>query len=74
MVAQRDPVEHQRRRKPWSRAFNTAALKNYEDIIVKRSRELIGQFDKRLGTVLDLNDWMGFFSSVYPFLMAGCMI
>lgn len=62
LIGQRDPFVHKQRRKPWDRAFSGASLKNYEDIIVKRSRELISQFKKRIGEEIDLAMWMSCFS------------
>ena len=62
VVGMRDPFEHKRRRKTWDRAFSTAAIKNYEEIVVKRARELVEQFEKRAGHEIDLSMWMSYFS------------
>jgi len=62
VIAMRDPVEHKRRRKMWDRAFSTAAIKNYDEIVAKRARELVEQFEKRAGQEIDLSMWMSYFS------------
>ncbi|EKM51676.1 uncharacterized protein PHACADRAFT_212308 [Phanerochaete carnosa HHB-10118-sp] len=36
LIGLRDPKEHQRRRRPWNRAFNTASLKDFNPIIQHR--------------------------------------
>lgn len=40
LVGLPDPVEHARRRRPWTRAFSTSALKEYHPIIHKRVAQL----------------------------------
>lgn len=54
--------EHTRRRKPWSRAFNSAALKGYEEIIHRRATILGQQLGKRMGQTVDLARWINFFT------------
>jgi hypothetical protein len=46
---------------PWNQAFSGASLKNYENIVIKRSRELISQFMKRTGEEIDLAMWLSYF-------------
>ncbi|KIM78409.1 hypothetical protein PILCRDRAFT_11126 [Piloderma croceum F 1598] len=62
IIGTQDPVEHKRRRKTWDRAFSTAAIRNYEEIVVRRARQLVEQFEKRAGQDIDLSTWMSFFS------------
>jgi cytochrome P450 len=62
LIGIRDPVEHKRRRKTWDRGLNAAAIKNYNEIIVKRVRELVEHFGERAGQEIDLSKWMGHFS------------
>jgi cytochrome P450 len=62
LIGLRNPVEHKQRRRLWDRAFNTAAMKNYDEIIIRRVRELINQFEHRAGQEVDLSMWMSFFS------------
>ena len=59
----REPQDHQRRRRPWNRAFNSAALKGYEDIVSKRVVELSDQLALQKSEV-DLGKWIGWFSCV----------
>lgn len=64
LIAIWDPVEHARRRKPWSRAFSTAALKEYQPVAIKRAAQLLS----RLGTehgVTDLAQWISYFAYVF---------
>ncbi|EKM53670.1 uncharacterized protein PHACADRAFT_211341 [Phanerochaete carnosa HHB-10118-sp] len=41
LVGLREVAEHSRRRRPWNRAFSTAALKEYEPVIAKRGAQLV---------------------------------
>lgn len=66
LIGQRDPVEHARRRRPWSRAFGTAALKEYEPIISKRVIQLSEALANQRGT-LDLAKWFSYFTYVPAF-------
>nr|BAL05149.1 cytochrome P450 [Phanerodontia chrysosporium] len=61
LVSIRDPAEHARRRRPWTRAFSTAALKEYEPILAKRISELCGQLAQQKGT-LNLATWISWFT------------
>ncbi|KAI0751746.1 high nitrogen upregulated cytochrome P450 monooxygenase 2 [Daedaleopsis nitida] len=65
LIAERNTHEHARKRKPWNRAFNSAALKGYEDIIAKRVSELADGLAKQKSEV-DLGKWIGWFS--YDFM------
>ncbi|KAG6877406.1 hypothetical protein C0993_007743 [Termitomyces sp. T159_Od127] len=59
MIALRDKIEHARRRRPWTRAFNTAALKGYEDIITNRCVQLVDAVGQQTGAV-DMTRWISF--------------
>ncbi|KAJ3546904.1 hypothetical protein NM688_g5462 [Phlebia brevispora] len=65
MIAVRDPAEHQRRRRPWNRAFNTAATKEYEPMLKKRAVQLVEALEKQSG-IVDLAQWISYFS--YDFM------
>ena len=65
LITQRDPVEHARRRKPWNRAFNSTALKEYEPIVTRRASQLLEGVASKKG-VLDLAQWISFFT--YDFM------
>ncbi|EJD01468.1 cytochrome P450 [Fomitiporia mediterranea MF3/22] len=69
LIAIRDPQEHARRRKPWNRAFNTTSVKGYEQILIRRALQLVGELEKRaqvkgglLKSAVDLAEWMKFFT------------
>jgi cytochrome P450 len=71
LIGQRDPVKHMHQRKPWNRAFSSAALKEYEIIVAKRTRQLLGRLensvlesDRKDGAVLDMTKWFSYFSYV----------
>jgi len=63
LVALTDKVEHTRRRRPWTRAFNTAALKGYEELITIRGLQLVDALGNQEGTV-DLAKWVSFLTYV----------
>ncbi|KAH9987800.1 cytochrome P450 [Russula vinacea] len=70
LIAQRDPVKHLQQRKPWNLAFSAAALKEYEVIVAKRTRQFIGCLenlvhgsDHRESVVLDMGKWLNYFTT-----------
>ncbi|KAG6872248.1 hypothetical protein C0995_011597 [Termitomyces sp. Mi166 len=65
MIALRDKTEHTRRRRPWTRAFSTAALKGYEEIITNRCVQLVEAVGRQTGAV-DMAQWISFFT--YDFM------
>lgn len=64
LIAEPDPILHKQRRKPWDRAFNTASLKDYEEIVGRRSRELCDALEQRSRRreVVDLDMWISYFA------------
>ncbi|KAI0067779.1 cytochrome P450 [Artomyces pyxidatus] len=72
LIGMRHTGEHARRRRPWNRAFTGSALKDYEDIVTKRSRQLAERLDGLIhsqgelpgsGAVLDLGAWLSYFAT-----------
>lgn len=71
LVAQRDPVKHMHQRKPWNRAFSSAAIKEYEIIAAKRTRQLLGCLEDAVHhsqgpekeVVLDMASWFNYFTT-----------
>lgn len=63
LIAIWDPVEHAQRRKPWSRAFSTAALKEYQPVAVKRAAQLLSRLSTEHG-ITDLAQWISYFACV----------
>lgn len=74
LVALQDRDEHQRRRKPWNRAFSTASVKGYEEMLEFRVKQLVEELNKRAerrakagdkvtkGETVDLSGWLSHFS------------
>lgn len=54
---------HMERRKLWNRGFNSAALKDYEIIVIRRGKQLIEALEARKGAV-DISTWLGYFTCV----------
>jgi hypothetical protein len=55
-------------RKPWNRAFSSTALKEYEILVAKRVRQLVGcledmieKSDEKATAVVDMTKWLKFF-------------
>ncbi|KZP10113.1 cytochrome P450 [Athelia psychrophila] len=53
--------DHTRRRRPWNRAFNSEALKGYEEIIEKRANQLISTLGDQVGPT-NLSKWISYFT------------
>ncbi|EKM52101.1 uncharacterized protein PHACADRAFT_262568 [Phanerochaete carnosa HHB-10118-sp] len=66
LIGYRDPVEHMHRRKPWNRAFSNASVKEFEPVIQHRVQQLVEALGDRQGQVLDLAEWLSFFT--YDFM------
>jgi cytochrome P450 len=69
LVAQSDPVLHMEQRKPWNRAFSSAAMKEYEIIVAKRVSQLVGcledfieRSDGKADAVVDMARWLKYFT------------
>ncbi|KAJ3515892.1 hypothetical protein NLJ89_g1470 [Agrocybe chaxingu] len=61
LIAIRDKQEHNRRRRPWTRAFSTPALKGYENMVTKRSFQLMDALGAQKG-IVNLTQWVSFFA------------
>ncbi|KAF7976197.1 hypothetical protein HWV62_7374 [Athelia sp. TMB] len=61
VLIQTSGAEHTRRRRPWNRAFNSDALKGYEEIIEKRANQLIQTLGRQVGST-NLAQWISFFT------------
>lgn len=61
LIAIIDKQEHTRRRRPWTRAFSTNALKGYEEIVVKRSSQLVDLVLSQKGAG-NLTDFTSYFA------------
>ncbi|KAH9035153.1 high nitrogen upregulated cytochrome P450 monooxygenase 2 [Lactarius deliciosus] len=70
LIAQRDPILHMHQRRPWNRAFSSAAVKEYEIIVAKRIRQLVGcledmihRSDQKANALVDMTEWLNFFTT-----------
>lgn len=62
IIALPDTSLHAQRRKRWNRAFNSAALKEYEEIISNRASDLLELLSTKTETdIVDLNTLFGWF-------------
>ena len=68
MIGQRDPVKHLHQRKSWNRAFSSTAMKEYEDIVANRVRQLVSCLENLVhrsapteGALLDISAWFNYF-------------
>ena len=66
MIALQDTALHLQRRRPWARAFTSAAVRGYEELVSKRVKQLIGELEKQKGRV-DLNEWFKCFAYALRF-------
>ena len=64
LLAWRDPILHAQRRKPWARGLSTAALKDYEPDMIKRTAQLVDLLLKKDGQTIDLSETIKFFAYV----------
>jgi len=60
----RDTARHSKQRRAWDKAFNSGALKDYEQLFIKRVQELLEHLGSRArsGEVVDISRWMKYFS------------
>ncbi|KAJ3557180.1 hypothetical protein NM688_g1609 [Phlebia brevispora] len=61
LLGLRDPHEHFLRRKPWSRALNMSAIKEFQPVLTSRVAQLVESIGKQEG-VFDLSRRIGFFT------------
>ncbi len=69
LIAQCDPILHMHQRKPWNRAFSSTAMKEYEIVVAKRSRQLVGcledmirRSDQKANAMVDMTEWLKYFA------------
>lgn len=67
LISVRDAAEHARRRKPWTRAFSTTALKGYEEILGRRVQQFVTMLEQQTGP-FDLAQSISYFTYVFRFL------
>nr|BAL05112.1 cytochrome P450 [Phanerodontia chrysosporium] len=57
----RDFKEHARRRRPWNKAMNSAAIKSYEPIVSSTASQPLGELSRRIHNDVNISDWMSFY-------------
>ncbi|KAF9643937.1 cytochrome P450 [Thelephora ganbajun] len=64
IVFVRDIALHAKQRRAWDKGFNGGALKDYEQLFIKRTQELLENLESRaaLGQIVDMSQWMKYFS------------
>ncbi|KAI0267695.1 high nitrogen upregulated cytochrome P450 monooxygenase 2 [Gloeopeniophorella convolvens] len=74
LIVLRNHAEHARARKAWDRALSSKALKEYDVIIARRVRQLVGHFESMIKQqrgqapgkaccTLDMSSWLSFFAT-----------
>jgi len=60
----RDIALHAKQRRAWDKGFSGGALKDYEQLLIKRTQELLANLESRirLGETVDISRWMKYFS------------
>lgn len=68
----RDFVPHAVRRKPWTRALNSGAVKDYEADVHDKVKQLVDSLEAKAekGQTVNISDWMSFFACVLVYLSA----
>lgn len=64
MIGIQDLESHLHRRKNWNRGMSQVAVKEYEQLISRRARQLVARLEKQHDDVI-LGDWFSYFSYVY---------
>lgn len=62
MIGCMDPAEHLHRRRPWNRAFNINAVKEFQPVIGNRVQGLVEALTLRSGEIVDLTQWISYFT------------
>jgi len=60
----RDIALHAKQRRAWDKGFGGGALKDYDQLLIKRTQELLANLESRirLGETVDISRWMKYFS------------
>lgn len=63
MAVLMDTDEHLRRRRTWLRAMNPASLREYENLIGTRTKQLVSRLEEQTGMV-QIDKWFQYFTYV----------
>lgn len=61
MIGIQDTDLHLRRRRAWNRGLGPNAIREYEEIVVARAKQLVKRLEQQEGEVI-LGDWINMFS------------
>lgn len=66
LITARTRTEHAQKRVPWNYAFNSASLKEFQPIIIRRASQLADELEKRAlaGETMDIGTFFSFFAYV----------
>ena len=56
LIGIQDIEEHLRRRRPWNRALGASALRDYEQTIATRARQLVGALERQASALGEEDD------------------
>ncbi|EJD05634.1 high nitrogen upregulated cytochrome P450 monooxygenase 2 [Fomitiporia mediterranea MF3/22] len=64
LIATRSSADHARKRVPWTHAFSTASVREYQPAITRRAGQLAEELEKRAlsGETVNLVTWMTYFA------------
>ncbi|RDB16896.1 hypothetical protein Hypma_002424 [Hypsizygus marmoreus] len=62
LVGLRNPHDHARRRRIWSRGFTAEAIKSYKPLLERRVDQLVENLTQRAGQTVDLAQWLSWFT------------
>lgn len=63
VIGYRNAADHSRRRRPWNRAFSSASVRDAFMPVIQHRVHLLGEaLAAREGQVLDLTEWMSYFT------------
>ena len=64
LIATRSSADHARKRVPWTHAFSTASVREYQPAIARRAGQLAEELEKRAlaRETVNLVTWMTYFA------------
>lgn len=64
LISTRNPLRHAVLRKAWNKAFANAPLKDYEDLMLLRTHQLINTLETicKEQACIDIATWLGYFT------------
>lgn len=62
MIGIEDMANHLTRRRAWNRAFSSAAITEYEEMVARRAMQLVQRLEDHKGKEVELERWFDYFS------------